>query len=149
MFLVDFALRCSPLPNPRGQLTGPKMPRALHLGVAAMSLFLVIVYVVAQSPEDGCSIQTVFAGLSAIKQDPDCRSGCPGSCPDDWTPAADDTCNAACGRVFEPFWVRHPAPPLQRCCCLRNAALPLLPLLPPLPLPAHVLCTSSRSLIVA
>lgn len=59
--------------------------------------------------QDGvCSIQSMFSGLSAIKQDPDCRQGCDhnsGDCSQDWTPGSADECSAACGRVFEPFWV--------------------------------------------
>ena len=66
---------------------------------------------VAQSVSGGeCSIQSVFAGLTAIKEDENCRQGCnsnSGDCPEDWTPGSDDDCSAACGQVFEPFWVSH------------------------------------------
>eukprot|EP01052_Picozoa_sp_SAG31_P005139 SAG31_NODE_222_length_19895_cov_34.907626_4_plen_392_part_00 len=62
------------------------------------------------APPRVCSIQSMFSGLSAIKQDPDCRQGCDhnsGDCAQDWTPGSADECSAACGRVFEPFWVCH------------------------------------------
>eukprot|EP01052_Picozoa_sp_SAG31_P037191 SAG31_NODE_4764_length_2972_cov_2.026801_4_plen_484_part_01 len=74
----------------------------------------------APPSSSSCSIQSVFAGLSDIKSDPDCQSGCNSAagdgsgggatCRADWTPGPHDTCNAACGRVFEPFWVRHCPP---------------------------------------
>jgi hypothetical protein len=61
-----------------------------------------------------CTISSVFAHLQTIKTDPDCTAGCAGgSCPTDWYPGNSDTCNAACGRIFEPFW----------CVCI-SALLP-------------------------
>eukprot|EP01047_Picozoa_sp_COSAG01_P120973 COSAG01_NODE_49736_length_369_cov_1.177778_1_plen_92_part_01 len=49
-----------------------------------------------------CTISSVFAHLQTIKTDPDCTAGCAGgSCPIDWYPGNSDTCNAACGRIFE------------------------------------------------
>eukprot|EP01052_Picozoa_sp_SAG31_P046583 SAG31_NODE_8967_length_1355_cov_2.278662_1_plen_117_part_01 len=98
----------------------------MHLLATATTLMLLMLMVApplaaAQQPpppSSSCSIQTVFAGLSDIKSDPDCQSGCNsavgdggwggGTCRADWTPGPHDTCNAACGRVFEPFWVRRP-----------------------------------------
>eukprot|EP01052_Picozoa_sp_SAG31_P045033 SAG31_NODE_8074_length_1527_cov_6.789216_1_plen_216_part_10 len=96
----------------------------MHLLATATTLMMLMVappLAAAQPPpppsSSSCSIQTVFAGLSDIKSDPDCQSGCNsavgdgswggGTCRADWTPGPHDTCNAACGRVFEPFWVRH------------------------------------------
>ena len=63
----------------------------------------------AQAPAGAveCSIQSVFSGLSAISADTQCRAGCnsnSGDCSAGWTPGAADTCSAACGHVFEPFW---------------------------------------------
>eukprot|EP01047_Picozoa_sp_COSAG01_P102251 COSAG01_NODE_31870_length_590_cov_0.769857_1_plen_100_part_10 len=88
----------------------------MHLLATATTLILLLIApppVVAQQPPPSssrCSIQTVYAGLSDIKSDPDCQSGCNSAvgatCRADWTPGPHDTCNAACGRVFEPFWVR-------------------------------------------
>jgi hypothetical protein len=53
-----------------------------------------------------CTISSVFAHLQTIKTAPDCTAGCAGGgpCPTDWYPGNSDTCNAACGRIFEPFW---------------------------------------------
>eukprot|EP01048_Picozoa_sp_COSAG05_P019086 COSAG05_NODE_2915_length_2512_cov_4.326564_1_plen_129_part_00 len=55
-----------------------------------------------------CSIGTVFQKLQEIKTNPDCLAGCNGGtggeCGAEWTPAAGDECNSACGFVFEPFW---------------------------------------------
>eukprot|EP01052_Picozoa_sp_SAG31_P028725 SAG31_NODE_2796_length_5081_cov_49.527499_6_plen_125_part_00 len=88
----------------------------MHLLATATTLILLLIApppAAAQQPpppSSRCSIQMVFAGLSDIKSDPDCQSGCnsavDATCRADWTPGPHDTCNAACGRVFEPFWVR-------------------------------------------
>ena len=54
-----------------------------------------------------CDIGAVFAKLSMIKNNADCIAGCAhgtGACPADWYPNSGDTCSAACGVVFEPFW---------------------------------------------
>ena len=52
-----------------------------------------------------CSINSVFASLTKIKANKDCRSGCAGGrCPKDWYPRKQDKCSAPCGKVFEPFW---------------------------------------------
>ena len=54
-----------------------------------------------------CDIGAVFAKLSMIKSNADCVAGCAhgtGACPADWYPNSGDTCSAACGVVFEPFW---------------------------------------------
>ena len=48
-----------------------------------------------------CDIGTVFAKLNEIKSNPDCHSQ---PAPPTWYPGRADTCNAACGIVFEPFW---------------------------------------------
>ena len=48
-----------------------------------------------------CDIGTVFAKLNEIKSNPDCHSQ---PAPSTWYPGRADTCNAACGIVFEPFW---------------------------------------------
>lgn len=54
-----------------------------------------------------CAIQDLVAHLNAIQTNEECQSGCnskSADCPDAWIPGPADDCNAACARVFEPFW---------------------------------------------
>lgn len=56
-------------------------------------------------------LRSVFEDLTMITTSADCRAGCAGgsgSCPDEWYPSSADTCNAACGRVYEPFCTPSP-----------------------------------------
>lgn len=53
-----------------------------------------------------CTIADVFGKMAQITTDADCLSGCAGGsgvCPTQWYPSSQDECNAACGRIFEPF----------------------------------------------
>ena len=54
-----------------------------------------------------CNIGDLFQHLTRIRVDSECRAGChggDGQCDDDWYPGAADSCNADCGKIFEPFW---------------------------------------------
>jgi hypothetical protein len=54
-----------------------------------------------------CTIMSVFQDLQQITTSPECMAGCnsgSGDCPPEWYPSAQDSCNAECGRIFEPFW---------------------------------------------
>ena len=70
--------------------------------------------------DDSCAITLVFGQLMAIKSDANCQVSCDGGvCGDDWYPGTDDTCNAECGLVFEPFCATaDPSRPLRVICVL-------------------------------
>ena len=56
-----------------------------------------------------CNIADLFALLTEITTDAECRGGCndgagEASCGTDWYPGTADSCTANCGRVYEPFW---------------------------------------------
>ena len=59
-----------------------------------------------------CTINDMFSKMTMITTDENCRSGCAQQpCREGWMPTADDTCNAQCGRVFEPFCAAPPLAP--------------------------------------
>ena len=83
---------------PNEATMAPRLLMALQLAAAAT----------AQQPPL-CNIADLFSHLTAITGDADCRAGCAGGtgvCEhgENWYPSRADSCNAPCGRVYEPCW---------------------------------------------